>query len=99
MESDSESTEAPQITKTYYEDDGDPLFQMQNDPHLKIGDIVELGTNNQAARRLLRVTGCTGYTYDDIMPDEWQGGRRRTNKKRRTNRKKEERLEKEQENK
>jgi hypothetical protein len=61
---------------------------MQNDPHLKIGDIVELGTNNQAARRLLRVTGCTGYTYDDIMPDEWQGGRRRTiRKKRRTIRK------------
>ena len=81
MESDSDSTEEPQITKTYYEDHGDPLTQMQNDPDLKIGDVVELGTNNQAGRRLLRVTG---YTYDDITPDQWQGGRRRTNRKRRT---------------
>ena len=81
MESDSDSTEGPQMepTKTYYEDNGDPLTQMQNDPDLRIGDVVELGTNNQDGRRLLRVTG---YTYDDITPVQWQGGRRR---QRRTN--------------
>ena len=63
----SDSTEAPQITKTYYEDDGDPLTQMRNDPDLKIGDVVELGTNNQVGRRLLQITG---YTYNDITPLE-----------------------------
>ena len=89
----SDSIENPQITKTYYEDDGDPLFQMQNDPDLRINDIVEFGTNNQVGRRLLQITG---YRYVDITPVHWQGGRRRqgtnkrrqgTNKRRRTIRK------------
>lgn len=83
MESDSDSTEGPQIevTKTYYEDNGDPLFQMQNDPDLRTGDIIEFSTHAQAGRKLLRITG---YTYDDITPDDWLvGGRRRqgTNKR------------------
>jgi hypothetical protein len=75
-----------EVTKTYYEENGDPLTQMQNDPDLKMGDIVELGTNNQAGRKILQITG---YSYDDITPEEWSvGGRRRqgTNKRRKRRR-------------